>query len=186
MNIWRKTGVYLTKRWWRRRHIRCPKLFYSNFIDILTLVSGKIAIPLLRIRNSEKRWYALKDKKLRSRAKGNGPQILLELTIAWNPIRACIRTLNPKEEKYMQTEVKFKRQVFVKNVLRLKVFAIYFYEFGKLFQWVHLNLHYFNYEQLFLGTASNGNPNCKVLPPLLYGSFCVTIFNHGCYHLLDF
>ncbi|CAH2001215.1 unnamed protein product, partial [Acanthoscelides obtectus] len=95
---------------------------------------GKIAIPLLRIRNNEKRWYALKDKKLRSRAKGNGPQILLEMNIVWNPIRACIRTLNPKEEKYMQTEMKFKRQVFVKNVLRLKVFVIYFYEFGKLFQ----------------------------------------------------
>ncbi|XP_056638791.1 multiple C2 and transmembrane domain-containing protein isoform X6 [Diorhabda sublineata] len=95
---------------------------------------GKIAIPLLRIRNGEKRWYALKDKKLRTRAKGNGPQILLEMTIIWNPIRACIRTLNPKEEKYMQTEIKFKRQVFVKNVLRLKVFIMYFLEFGKLFQ----------------------------------------------------
>ncbi|CAG9813193.1 unnamed protein product [Phaedon cochleariae] len=95
---------------------------------------GKVAIPLLRIRNGEKRWYALKDKKLRSRAKGNGPQVLLELTMAWNPIRACVRTLNPKEEKFMQTEVKFKRQVFVKNVLRLKVFVMYFYEFSKLFQ----------------------------------------------------
>ncbi|XP_074027374.1 multiple C2 domain and transmembrane region protein isoform X2 [Leptinotarsa decemlineata] len=95
---------------------------------------GKVAIPLLRIRNGEKRWYALKDKKLRSRAKGNGPQLLLEMTIVWNPIRACIRTLNPKEEKYMQTEVKFKRQVFVKNVLRLKSFVVYFFEFGKIFQ----------------------------------------------------
>ncbi|XP_023309871.1 multiple C2 and transmembrane domain-containing protein isoform X3 [Anoplophora glabripennis] len=95
---------------------------------------GKVAIPLLRIRNGEKRWYALKDKKLRSRAKGSNPQILLEMTIIWNPIRACIRTLNPKEEKYMQTEVKFKRQVFVKNVLRLKAFIIYFYEIGKLLQ----------------------------------------------------
>ncbi|XP_049818190.1 multiple C2 and transmembrane domain-containing protein-like isoform X3 [Aethina tumida] len=95
---------------------------------------GKVAIPLLRIRNGEKRWYALKDKKLRSRAKGNCPQILLEMNIVWNPIRACIRTLNPKEEKYMQTEVKFKRQVFVKNVLRMKVFVLYFYEVGKVFQ----------------------------------------------------
>lgn len=95
---------------------------------------GKIAVPLLRIRNGEKRWYALKDKKLRARAKGNNPQILLEMNLVWNPIRACIRTLNPKEEKYMQVEVKFKRQVFVKNVLRMKVFAIHFYEFSKLFQ----------------------------------------------------
>ncbi|XP_071053382.1 multiple C2 and transmembrane domain-containing protein isoform X3 [Onthophagus taurus] len=95
---------------------------------------GKIAIPLLRIRNGEKRWYALKDKKLRSRAKGQSPQILLEMTVIWNPIRACIRTLNPREEKYMQTEVKFKRQVFVKNVLRLKSIAMHFYEFGKVLQ----------------------------------------------------
>ncbi|XP_076267814.1 multiple C2 domain and transmembrane region protein isoform X5 [Rhynchophorus ferrugineus] len=95
---------------------------------------GKIAIPLLRIRNGEKRWYALKDKKLRSRAKGNSPQILLEMYIEWNPIRACIRTLNPKEEKFMQTEMKFKRQVFVRNVLRLKVFLMHFLEFGKFFQ----------------------------------------------------
>jgi hypothetical protein len=91
-------------------------------------------IPLLRIRNGEKRWYALKDRKLRSRAKGNNPQILLEMRLEWNPIRACIRTLNPREEKYMQSEVKFKRQVFVRNVLRLKVFIMYFYEFGKIFQ----------------------------------------------------
>lgn len=95
---------------------------------------GKIAIPLLRIRNGEKKWYALKDKKLRARAKGNSPQILLELTVHWNPIRACIRTLNPREEKYMQTEVKFKRQVFVKNVLRMKSIIIHFYEFGKILQ----------------------------------------------------
>lgn len=95
---------------------------------------GKIAIPLLRIRNGEKRWYALKDKKLRSRAKGNSPQILLEMTVIWNPIRACIRTLNPREEKYMQQEIKFKRQVFVKNVLRLKNITMHMYEYGKILQ----------------------------------------------------
>ncbi|XP_045470133.1 multiple C2 and transmembrane domain-containing protein isoform X3 [Harmonia axyridis] len=95
---------------------------------------GKLSIPLLRIRNGEKRWFALKDKKLRARAKGNNPQILLEMDITWNAFRACIRTLNPKEEKYMQSEVKFKRQVFLKNVMRLKVFIILFYEFAKIFE----------------------------------------------------
>lgn len=67
---------------------------------------GKVAIPLLKvyslkllkhlnvkfllsvnltfkIRNSEKRWYALKDKKLHRRAKG---QILLEFELFWNPV----------------------------------------------------------------------------------------------------
>ncbi|CAG2061784.1 unnamed protein product, partial [Timema podura] len=90
---------------------------------------GKVAIPLLRIRNGEKKWYALKDKKLHIRAKGNCPQILLEMTI-----RASIRTLNPKEEKYMQTEVKFKRQVFVRNVMRLKAIIMFFIEIGKYIQ----------------------------------------------------
>ncbi|KAG8280575.1 Multiple C2 and transmembrane domain-containing protein 2, variant 3 [Homalodisca vitripennis] len=97
---------------------------------------GKIAIPLLRIRNGEKRWYALKDKKLYSRAKGNSPQILLEMNVVWNPIRACIRTLNPKEEKYMQTEVKFKRQVFVRNVMRLKAIIMWFIEISKFIQFL--------------------------------------------------
>ncbi|XP_076286827.1 multiple C2 domain and transmembrane region protein isoform X2 [Lasioglossum baleicum] len=95
---------------------------------------GKVAIPLLRIRNGEKRWYALKDKKLRGRAKGNSPQILLEMTVLWNMIRACARTLNPKEKKYMEPEIKFKRQVFLRNVLRLKAIIIYFIDIGKYVQ----------------------------------------------------
>ena len=48
---------------------------------------GKVAIPLLRIRSGQKKWYVLKDRKLRSRAKGINPQILLELDINWNPVR---------------------------------------------------------------------------------------------------
>lgn len=95
---------------------------------------GKVIIPLLKIRNGERKWYPLKDKKLRSRAKGSNPQILLEMTVVWNPVRACIRTLNPKEEKYMQAEVKFKRQVFVRNVLRLKVITMYLIDLGKWVQ----------------------------------------------------
>ncbi|XP_011699945.1 PREDICTED: multiple C2 and transmembrane domain-containing protein 1 isoform X8 [Wasmannia auropunctata] len=95
---------------------------------------GKVAIPLLKVRNGEKRWYALKDKKLRGRAKGNCPQILLEMTVIWNIFRACIRTLNPKEKKYMEPEVKFKRQVFLRNVLRLKAIIVIFIDIGKYIQ----------------------------------------------------
>ncbi|KOB73098.1 putative transmembrane 1 protein, partial [Operophtera brumata] len=64
---------------------------------------GKLAIPLLTIRNGEKRWYALKDKKMRARA---------------------IRTVNPAEPKYMHQEAKFKRQLFIRNVMRLKAIII--------------------------------------------------------------
>ena len=95
---------------------------------------GRVAIPLLRIRNAEKRWYALKDKKLRGRAKGNSPQILLEMSVVWNVLRACARTLNPKEKKYMEPEVKFKRQVFLRNVLRLKAIIVFFIDMGKYIQ----------------------------------------------------
>ncbi|XP_017885906.1 multiple C2 and transmembrane domain-containing protein isoform X1 [Ceratina calcarata] len=95
---------------------------------------GKVAIPLLKIRNGEKRWYALKDKKLRGRAKGNSPQILLEMNVVWNVVRAYIRTLNPKEKKYMEPEIKFKRQVFLRNVLRLKAIIVIIIDIGKYIQ----------------------------------------------------
>lgn len=47
---------------------------------------GKVAIPLLSVRNGEKKWYCLKDKKLRGRAKGNCPMVLLEMHVVWNPV----------------------------------------------------------------------------------------------------
>lgn len=95
---------------------------------------GRVMIPLLRIRSGEKRWYALKDKKLMSRAKGNCPQILLEMYVAYSPIRAAVRVLEPKEEKLIQQEIKFKRQLFMRNVARLKGIIMFFIEVGRFVQ----------------------------------------------------
>lgn len=95
---------------------------------------GKIAIPLLKIRNGEKRWYALKDKKLRSRAKGNNPQILLEMSIIYNLLRAAIASIQPKEERLIQHEIKFKRQLFMRNVARFKQIILFFLEAGQFIQ----------------------------------------------------
>ncbi|XP_045519887.1 multiple C2 and transmembrane domain-containing protein isoform X4 [Pieris brassicae] len=95
---------------------------------------GKLAIPVLNIRNGEKRWFALKDKKMRGRAKGNYPQILLEMSVIWNPLKAAIRVVNPKEPKYMHQEAKFKRQLFIRNVMRLKAIIMWFIEIGKILQ----------------------------------------------------
>ena len=82
---------------------------------------GKVVIPLLRIKNSDKRWYMLKDKKLRGPAKGEQPQILLEMFFVYNKIRASIRTFNPKQLKYEdRSDIKFKHSVFMKNVNRVK------------------------------------------------------------------
>ncbi|XP_050443111.1 multiple C2 and transmembrane domain-containing protein isoform X2 [Adelges cooleyi] len=98
---------------------------------------GKVAIPLLSINNGVQKWYPLKDKKLRCRAKGNNPKILLEMRLVWNPLRAVIRTLNPKEEKYMQQETKFKTQTLINNVMRLKLLIMWLIEIGKYFEyWV--------------------------------------------------
>lgn len=136
---------------------------------------GKVAIPLLKIRNGEKRWYALKDKKLRGRAKGNSPQILLEMTVVWNVVRACVRTLNPKEKKYMEPEIKFKRQVFLRNVLRLKAIIVIVIDIGKYVQYVVLFLFFFF---LFFYYYSNTDL-------LLYNDTrdishanCIAYFNH--------
>uniref|UniRef100_A0A915B4D8 C2 domain-containing protein n=1 Tax=Parascaris univalens TaxID=6257 RepID=A0A915B4D8_PARUN len=83
---------------------------------------GKVAIPLLKIKNCEKRWYALKDRKLDQPTRG---QVQIELDVIWNPIRAAVRTFNPREGKYMHAEPKFKRQVFMHNYSRLKNSLLY-------------------------------------------------------------
>uniref|UniRef100_A0A8R1HQY8 C2 domain-containing protein n=1 Tax=Caenorhabditis japonica TaxID=281687 RepID=A0A8R1HQY8_CAEJA len=70
---------------------------------------GRVQIPLKSIRNCEKRWYALKDEKLRKRVKG---EVLLEMDVIWNPFRAAIRTFKPKEIKYLSQEQKFKASLF--------------------------------------------------------------------------
>lgn len=54
---------------------------------------GKVAIPLIQIKNGEKRWYALKDKKLRHRVKGH---ILLEFWIAFNNVSCTPRSTDLK------------------------------------------------------------------------------------------
>lgn len=95
---------------------------------------GRVVVPLLRIRNGEKRWYALKDKAMFARAKGTSPQILLEMTVVWNPVRAAIRALEPKEEKLVQQEARFKRQLFLRNVNRLKAIIVYILDCGRWVQ----------------------------------------------------
>jgi len=85
---------------------------------------GKIMVPLLWIKNGERKWIRLKDKSLRKRAKGDEPQILLEMNVFWNPIRASIRTFNPRQLKYEdKSDTKFKFATFNKNVARVKAVA---------------------------------------------------------------
>ncbi|XP_039745505.1 multiple C2 and transmembrane domain-containing protein-like [Pararge aegeria] len=68
---------------------------------------GKVSIPLLRISNGVIRSYALKDKRKRSNAKGNCPRIKLQMSLAWNPIKATVRLFQAKEVKHIKKPPKF-------------------------------------------------------------------------------
>ena len=46
---------------------------------------GKVLVPLLRVKNGEKRWFKMKDKTLRKKAKGEDAEILIEMNLYWNP-----------------------------------------------------------------------------------------------------
>ncbi|KHJ45875.1 hypothetical protein D918_04087 [Trichuris suis] len=81
---------------------------------------GKVAIPLYKIEDGRKRWYRLKNAKLTQMAKG---RILLEGKIYWNPIRASLRTFVPREKKFISQDEKFKRQIFMRYVNRLRCSA---------------------------------------------------------------
>ncbi|XP_013194985.2 multiple C2 and transmembrane domain-containing protein isoform X2 [Amyelois transitella] len=77
---------------------------------------GKLSIPLLRIHNDEMKWFALKDRSKKSNAKGNCPRILLQMSIVWNPIKASVRVLSPKETNYVQKPAKFNIPLIYSNL----------------------------------------------------------------------
>ncbi|XP_047993628.1 multiple C2 and transmembrane domain-containing protein-like isoform X2 [Leguminivora glycinivorella] len=90
------------------------------FEEKKTEIVGMISVPLLKINNGEKKWYALKDSTQRERAKGTNPRILLEMKVTWNLPRAAIRVINPKEEVYLEPTEKLDRHIFARNLSRAK------------------------------------------------------------------
>ncbi|XP_014360436.2 multiple C2 and transmembrane domain-containing protein isoform X2 [Papilio machaon] len=100
---------------------------------------GKISIPLLRINNNEKKWYALKDRSKKHSAKGNCPRILLEMSLEWNPIKASFRVLSPKPTKYVEKPPKFSIPLIYNNLKFIKVVFDYIYlgnvYFKNTFEW---------------------------------------------------
>ncbi|XP_048706900.2 multiple C2 and transmembrane domain-containing protein 1 isoform X2 [Caretta caretta] len=78
---------------------------------------GKVAIPLLSIQNGEQRAYVLKNKQLTGPTKG---VIYLEIDVIFNAVKASIRTLMPKEQKYIEEENRLSRQLLLRNFIRMK------------------------------------------------------------------
>ncbi|XP_055087906.1 multiple C2 and transmembrane domain-containing protein 1 isoform X1 [Periophthalmus magnuspinnatus] len=78
---------------------------------------GKIAIPLLRVRNGEQKGYALKNKQLTGPTKG---LLFLEIDVIYNKVKAAFRTIAPAEQKYIEEEQKVSKQLLQQNFNRVK------------------------------------------------------------------
>eukprot|EP00794_Sanderia_malayensis_P009914 gene9914-10928_t len=77
---------------------------------------GRVVIPLLSIVPNEKRLYQLKDKNLERQAKGH---IIITFDLIYNPIRASLRSFNPREANALYVPPRFRRQLLQQNVDRL-------------------------------------------------------------------
>ncbi|XP_065703730.1 multiple C2 and transmembrane domain-containing protein 2 isoform X1 [Patagioenas fasciata] len=78
---------------------------------------GKVAIPLLSIRNGKQSCYTLKNKDLEHASKG---VIYLELDVLFNPVKASIRTFKPREKRFTEEHRKFSKKILSRNVDRVK------------------------------------------------------------------
>jgi hypothetical protein len=58
----------------------------------------------------------LKDRKLSRRSKGI---IELEMNFVYNPLKAVLKTFNPRDEKMITTESKLKVPVLKQNIMRI-------------------------------------------------------------------
>ncbi|XP_076595625.1 multiple C2 and transmembrane domain-containing protein 2 isoform X2 [Chaetodon auriga] len=78
---------------------------------------GKVAIPLLSIRRGQQITFPLRKEDLGRLSKGS---ITLELEVIFNPVRASIRTFNPRERRIMEDNPKFSKKALARNVLRVQ------------------------------------------------------------------
>ncbi|XP_030582263.1 multiple C2 and transmembrane domain-containing protein 2 isoform X2 [Archocentrus centrarchus] len=78
---------------------------------------GKVAIPLLSIRRGQQIAFPLKKEDLGELSKGS---ITLELEVIFNPVRASIRTFQPKERRFMEDNPKFSKKALARNVMRVQ------------------------------------------------------------------
>ncbi|XP_039989878.1 multiple C2 and transmembrane domain-containing protein 2 isoform X2 [Xiphias gladius] len=78
---------------------------------------GKVAIPLLSVKNGQQICLSLKKEDLGSASKGT---VTLVLEVIYNTVRAGIRTFQPKETKLMEENLKFSKKVLARNIYRVR------------------------------------------------------------------
>ncbi|XP_068458844.1 multiple C2 and transmembrane domain-containing protein 2 [Clinocottus analis] len=77
---------------------------------------GKVAIPLLTVKNGQQICLFLKKEDLGNASKGT---ITLVLDVIYNKVRAGIRTFQPKETLLMENQ-KFSKKVLAQNICRVR------------------------------------------------------------------
>ncbi|XP_010789247.1 multiple C2 and transmembrane domain-containing protein 2 isoform X2 [Notothenia coriiceps] len=90
---------------------------------------GKVAIPLLSVRRGQQITYPLKKEDLGGLSKGT---ITLDVDVIFNPVRASIRTFQPRERRFLEDNPKFSKKVLARNVMRVQM----------LFRAIMSTLHY--------------------------------------------
>ncbi|XP_072310316.1 multiple C2 and transmembrane domain-containing protein 1 isoform X6 [Eucyclogobius newberryi] len=97
---------------------------------------GKVAIPLLRVRNGEQKGYALKNKQLTGPTKG---LLFLEIDVIYNKVKAAFRSVVPAEQKYIEEEHKVSKQLLQQNFNRVKRCIMVLFSYGtyinSCFEW---------------------------------------------------
>ncbi|XP_062269399.1 multiple C2 and transmembrane domain-containing protein 1 isoform X3 [Platichthys flesus] len=97
---------------------------------------GKVAIPLLHIRNGEPKSYTLKNKELTGPTKG---VIYLVIDVVYNTVKAALKTVVPAEPKYIEEEPKVSKQLLQQNFNRVKRFIMVLISYGtyinSCFEW---------------------------------------------------
>uniref|UniRef100_A0A671KBQ6 Multiple C2 domains, transmembrane 2a n=1 Tax=Sinocyclocheilus anshuiensis TaxID=1608454 RepID=A0A671KBQ6_9TELE len=78
---------------------------------------GKVAIPLLTVSNGQQITRMLKNNNLSRTTKGS---ITLELNVLYNPIRAGLKTFQPKETKFAEDNPKFNKKLLARNIYRVR------------------------------------------------------------------
>ncbi|KFO34571.1 Multiple C2 and transmembrane domain-containing protein 2 [Fukomys damarensis] len=78
---------------------------------------GKVAIPLLSIRDGELSCYVLKNKDLEQAFKG---VIYLEMDLIYNPVKASLRTFTPREKRFVEDSRKLSKKILSRDVDRVK------------------------------------------------------------------
>ncbi|CAO2614231.1 Multiple C2 and transmembrane domain-containing protein 2 [Lemmus lemmus] len=97
---------------------------------------GKVAIPLLSIRDGQPNCYVLKNKDLEQAFKG---LIYLEMDIIYNPVKASIRTFAPREKRFVEDSRKLSKKILSRDADRVKRLTMAVWNtiqfFKSCFQW---------------------------------------------------